>query len=132
MINALDRLLIVNDQQDFSRRIAAIAERLGLSARILSHTLDFTYLMENRSPGIVSVQMAMSGRQDIEVLEYLEHTRFPGPVLLTGNVSERSLEVAAKVARDHGVKVVSVLNRSSSAEIIESMLRQVLSLARAA
>lgn len=132
MKGALDRLVIVNDHQDFARRIAAIAERRGLSTRVIPHTLDFVYLMENWLPQIVAVQMAMADRQDVEVLEHLENIGFPGHVLLTGDVPERSLEVAAKVARDHGLRVVSVLTKSSSSEKIEGVLRDLLGLERAA
>jgi hypothetical protein len=132
MKRAPDRLVIINDQHDFARRIAAIAERRGLSTRIIPHTLDFVYLMENWLPQIVAVQMAMADRQDVEVLERLENIRFPGHVLLTGDVPVRSLEVAAKVARDHGLRVASVLTRSSSSEKIEGVLRHILGLERAA
>ena len=88
--------------------------------------------MEKWLPQIVAVQMAMADRQDIEVLDHLENIRFPGHVLLTGDVPERSLEVAAKVARDHGLRVVSVLTKSSSSEKIEGVLRHLLGLERAA
>jgi hypothetical protein len=128
----MDRLLIVNDQQDFARRIAATAERYSLATRILPHTLDFNFIMRHWRPNIVAVQMAMAGQEDVEVLLSLETARFPGHLLLTGDVSERSLNEAAKVACEHGLRVASVLSRSSSRDKLQSVLRRLKKLEQAA
>jgi len=132
MARLLGRLLIVDDQRDFARLVAAIAERLGFATRILPHTLDFPYVMQHWYPDVVAVQMAMPDQQELDVLEYLEKTRYPGNLLLTGDVEEKALKTAATVARQHGLAVVSILTKSSPSDQIERAMRQLRDLARAA
>lgn len=132
MARLLGRLLIVDDQRDFARLVAAIAERLGFATRILPHTLDFPYVMQHWHPDVVAVQMAMPDQQELDVLEYLEKTRYPGNLLLTGDVEEKALKTAATVARQHGLAVVSILTKSSPGDQIERAMRQLRDLARAA
>lgn len=132
MAGLLGRLLIVDAQQDFARLVCAIAERLGFATRILPHTLDFQYVMQHWRPDVVAVQMAMPDQQELEVLEYLEKARYPGSLLLTGDVKESALEDAATVARQNGLAVVSILTKSSPSDQIERAVRQLRDLARAA
>lgn len=131
MAGTLGRVLIIDDQQVSARRVGAIAERLGFTTRILRHTLDFEYVMHHWHPDIVAVQMAMPDQQEIEVLEYLQQTGFPGRLLLTGNVNANALVDAAKVARD-GAIIASVLTMPSSDGQIEGALKLILGLERAA
>jgi CheY-like chemotaxis protein len=132
MAKLLGRLLIVDDQRDFARLVAAIAERLGFATRILSHTLDFQYVMQHWHPDFVAVQMAMPDQQELDVLEYLEKARYPGTLLFTGDVEEKALNAAATVARQHGLAVVSILTKSSPSDQIEHAMRQLRDLALAA
>jgi CheY-like chemotaxis protein len=132
MAGLLGRLLIVDAQRDFARLVGAIAERLGFAVRILPHTLDFQYVMQHWHPDVVAVQMAMPDQQELEVLEYLEKARYPGNLLLTGDVKEKVLEDAATVARQHGLAVVSILTKPSPNDQIERAVRQLRDLARAA
>ena len=132
MAGLLGRLLIVDAQRDFARLVGAIAERLGFATRILPHTLDFQYVMQHWHPDVVAVQMAMPDQQELEVLEYLEKARYPGNLLLTGDIEEKALEDAATVARQHGLAVVSILTKSSPSDQIERAVRQLRDLERAA
>jgi hypothetical protein len=132
MIGQLGRLLIVNHQLNFARRIGLIAERLGLTTRILPHTLDLEYVMQHWHPEIVAVHMEMPDQQDLEVLEFLEHSSFSGQVLMTGDAPKSSLQLAADVARHHGLTVSSVLTANSSDNQVEEALRLLRGIERAA
>jgi CheY-like chemotaxis protein len=132
MERPLGRLLIVDDQRDFARLVSAIAERLGFSTRILPHTLDFQYVMQHWHPDVVAVDMAMPDQQELDVLEHLEKANYPGNILLTGDVEEKALKVAATVARRHGLAVVSILTKSSPSNQIERAMRRLRDFARAA
>lgn len=128
----LQRVLIISDETDFIRLAASVAERLGLATRILRHTLDFEYVMQHWAPGCIAVQMAMPDHQDISVLEFLERIGFPGSVMLTGGVTEKALQEAAEVARIHGLNVTGVLSTPSSSADIESALKLLAHMERAA
>ena len=128
----LQRVLIISDETDFIRLAASVAERLGLAPRILRHTLDFEYVMQHWAPGCVAVQMAMPGHQDIYVLGFLERMGFPGSILLTGGVPEKALQDAAEVARVHGLNVTSVLSTPCSSADVESALKSLAHMERAA
>ena len=132
MAGILGRLLIIDDQPDFVRLLGAIAERLGFTTRILQHTLDSKYVMQHWPPDLIAVHMTMPDQQGIEVLNYLEKIRFPGRLLMTGNVSLKALEDAAKTGRQNGLAVASVPTKSSSSDEIEAALKLVLELERAA
>jgi CheY-like chemotaxis protein len=132
MAGTVWRLLIIGDQREFAWRVGGIAERVGFATRILPHTLDFDYVMQHWQPYVVVVQMPMPDQQDLEVMEYLETARFPGRLLLTGDVEENALEEAAIVARQNGLSVASVLTTSSTNDQIESALKLLLDLARVA
>src|SRR6201989_31024 len=123
MARILGRLLIIDDQRDFACLLGAIAERLGFATRILQHTLDFEYVMQHWHPDIVALQMAMPDQQDLEVLEYLEKSSFPGGLLMTGDIKANALEDAAKVAQENGLPVASVLTKSSPNDQIEGALK---------
>jgi ActR/RegA family two-component response regulator len=131
-MRTLKRLLIINDERDFARAVSGTAERLGFTTRILQHTLDLEYVVRHWCPDCVSVQMEMPSHQDLEVLEFLEQTKYPGSVLLTGSVSVRALMTAANVARLRGLRVTSVLENLSGIAELENALKQLASLERAA
>lgn len=126
------RLLIINDQRKFACLIGSATERLGFAARILPHTLDVMFVMEHWHPDVISVHMGMPDQQDVEVLEYLEESGFSGGLLMTGNVGRSSLLAAASVARSRGLAVTSVLTVSSTMDQIETSLKRLLDLQRAA
>ena len=132
MAGILRRLLIIDDQLDFARLVGAIAERLDFATRILQHMLDFEYVIQHWHPDVVVIQIAMPDQQEIEVLEYLETAKFPGRLLLTGDVATSALEDAAKVARENGLTVAFVLTVSSSNNQIEDALKLLLDLEHAA
>jgi DNA-binding NarL/FixJ family response regulator len=113
-------------------RVLSVPSPSGFTTRILQHTLDFEYVMQHWHPDVVAIQMAMPDQQEIEVLEYLETARFPGRLLLTGDVATNALEDAAKVARENGLTVASVLTMSSSNDQIEGALKPLLDLEHAA
>lgn len=132
MAGILGRLLIIDDQRDFARLVGSIAERLGFTTRILQHTLDFEYVMQHWHPDVIVVHMTMPDQQELAALAYLEEIRFSGRLLMIGDVSLNALEDAAKVARQNGLVVASVLTKSSSGDEIEAALKLVLGLERAA
>jgi CheY-like chemotaxis protein len=103
-----------------------------LAIRILSHTLDLEFVMQHWHPNVIAVHMAMPDQQEIAALDYLGKTRFLGRVLMTGNVSLNALEDAAKVGRQNGLAVASVLTKPCSSDQIETALKLVLGLERAA
>ena len=120
MAGILKRLLIVDDQPDFLRRVVAIAERLGFTTRLLQHALDFEYVMD------------MPDQQEIGVLEYLERTKFQGRLLMTGDVKREDLEQAARVARQSGFKVAMTLAKTASDNEVEAALKLLVERERAA
>jgi CheY-like chemotaxis protein len=132
MKRKLLRILIVSDESEFIRLAASIAERLGLATRILRHTLDFEYVMQHWPPDCIAVQMDMPDHQDIGVLEFLERGAFSGSILLTGSVPETALHEAAEVARVHGLNVTSVLSTPSPSADVESALKLLAHVERAA
>ena len=132
MQSSLKRLLIVNDQYEFVRKLACISERLGFATRILRHSLDLSHVMQFWRPDFAAIQMEMPDLQEVEVLNYLEEIGFLGSILLTGNVLPRKLEDAADVARLHGLTVTSTLVTNSSDGEVEAALRALSSLERAA
>lgn len=132
MARKLQRLLIISDETEFVRLATSIAERLGLATRILRHTLDFEYVMQHWPPDCIAVQMEMPDHQDIGVLEFLERAAFAGSILLTGGVPEKALHEAAEIARVHGLNVTSVLPTPSDSADVESALRLLAHLERAA
>ena len=132
MMGTLQRLLIVSDQREFARLMSVVAERLRFATRILPHVLDLDYFAQHWRPDVIAVHMAMADNQDVEALEYLEKRAFAGRLLLTGAVSSKTLEEAAAVARSHGLAAASVLTTQSTTEQIESALKQIFGLERAA
>jgi CheY-like chemotaxis protein len=132
MTLALTRVLIINDELVCARLFCRTAERLGFATRTLRHTLDLEYVVQHWRPDCVAVQMEMPDHQDLEVLEYLERSKFSGSVLLTGHVPEKALHKAADVARLHGLNVTSVVSTPTSRAELEASLRLLMNMVRAA
>ena len=132
MERKLRRILIISDETNFVHLTASVAERIGLATRILRHTLDFEYVMQHWSPDCIAVQMDMPDHQDIHVLDFLERAGFSGSILLTGGVPEKALHEAAEVARFHGLKITSVLPTPTGSDEVESALKLLAHLERAA
>jgi DNA-binding NtrC family response regulator len=128
----LRRLLIIDDQRDFARLVGAVAERIGFTTRILHHTLDFEYVMRNWDPDVVAIQMERPDQQEIEILQYLERIKYPGRLLMTGDVKRNTLEDAARIAGENRPNVASVLTKSSSNNEIEAALKRLFDLESAA
>ena len=132
MVGRRGRVLILSDQRAFACLVVLLAERTGLAARVLSHALDFSYITNHWCPDVVIVQMGMPDQQDVEVLEQLEGARYPGRVLLVGDVKLSALKEAADVARSRGLAVASVLPMHATRTEIEAVLKQSLALRDAA
>lgn len=130
MTRTLRRLLIIADLRDTARTLGASAERLGFSSRLLHHTLDLIYIVQNWQPDIVALQVPMPDQQDAQVLQYLARSSSAVRIILLAE--GKHADRAAKKAKNMGLTVAYVLADSSPLDQIESTLKQLHDLEHAA
>lgn len=122
------RLLIVDDQPLMAEYMASVAEDVGWSVAVAHTAIEFEMKVQADHPDLVALDLAMPGRDGVELLRYLSSVRYLGSLVIVSACDEAVVETSAMLAREHGLALTGYLQKPITAESFASLLAQVVAI----
>lgn len=119
-------MLIVDDQPLMAEYMASVAEDAGWSVAVAHTAIEFEMKVEADHPDLVALDLAMPGRDGVELLRYLSSVRYLGNLVIVSACDEAVVETSAMLAREQGLALTGYLQKPITAESFASLLAQVV------
>lgn len=119
------RALVLDDEPLMAMTLARMIEGVGHAARATTDPEEFFELHASWRPSHVVLDLNMPAMDGLDVLERLARSQSDAVVILSSGVDPRVLEAAARVAADHGLRIVGVLSKPFNLATLRALLAQV-------
>ena len=119
-------LLIVDDQPLMAEYMASVAEEAGWSVDLALTAAEFEAKVKSGAPDMIALDLAMPGRDGVELLRYLSAHNYSGSLIIVSACDEAIVETSANLARQHGLAVTGYLQKPITPEAFTSHLERVL------
>mgnify|MGYP003578419064 CR=1 FL=1 len=121
-------LLIVDDQPLMAEYIASVAEDAGWRVELAANADEFETIVEAAEPDLIAMDLAMPGRDGVELLRYLSSINYLGNLVIVSACDQPVVETSATLAREHGLAVIGYLQKPVTADAFRSLLDQVVAM----
>lgn len=121
-MTARPRLLVVDDEAEFSRTIRDAAEGCGYETESAPDGRTAQSITTGFNPDVVMVDMVMPDADGIDYIRWLVGSRFRGRLVLTSGYDPRYLEMAQIIARAGGILSVDILAKPVRLDRLEAIL----------
>lgn len=121
-------LLIVDDEPLTAEYLASVAADAGWTVDLAFTASDFEAKVGTDDPDVIALDLAMPGRDGVELLRFLSSTGFLGNLIIVSACDEAVVETSAMLAREHGLAVVGYLQKPITAEGFASLLGLVVAM----
>lgn len=118
----LDRLLIVEDEQDFARFLTVVATEVGYAVRVVLHSPDFEFQLSDWNPTVVFLDVFMPERDGLELLGTLQRHAYAGHVVMMSGADSLYLNMAAASAKVRGLRLSGVLSKPCRKQELHDLL----------
>jgi FixJ family two-component response regulator len=119
---ALNRLLIVDDQQEITRLIETFARTVGYEALSINDTDLFERAMEQIEPTVVFLDIAMPQRDGMELIGRLAAGNYLGKVVVMSGSDERYIQMSSTIAKTRGLIVAGILPKPFRKQQVADLL----------
>jgi len=119
---ATNRLLIVDDEPGITRVIEAAARDLGFEVMAINDTDQFEKALETIKPTIIFLDIAMPGRDGMELIGYLAMGNYPGRIVVMSGSHERYIEMSSTIAKTRGLWVAGTLAKPFRKQAVTDLL----------
>lgn len=126
MAERVDRLLVIDDQQELCEFIAEVAKRLGFTALAVTEAEVFRRSYLEFNPTVIVLDLQMNGMDGIELLRYLGSQGSRAHVLVASGMDQRVLATADQVGRSHGLSMLGALQKPIMLADLEAVLRKAM------
>ena len=121
-------LLIVDDEPLMAEYLASVAEEAGWTVELAETAAEFETKVSSGNPDMIALDLAMPGRDGVELIRYLSTAGYLGNVIIVSACDEAVVEVSAMLAREHGLALAGYLQKPIDAEDLASLLEQVVAM----
>jgi DNA-binding response OmpR family regulator len=121
-------LLIVDDQPLMAEYMASIAEDAGWTVDLALTASEFELKVRTGEPDMIALDLAMPGRDGVELLRYLSANGYSGNLIIVSACDEPIVETAAMLAREHGLALTGYLQKPVGAEEVAALLEKVVAM----
>lgn len=121
-------LLIVDDEPLMAEYLASVAADLGWTVDLAFTASEFEAKVKAGELDMIALDLAMPGRDGVELLRYLSSTGFLGNLIIISACDEAVVETSAMLAREHGLAVTGYMQKPITAEGFESLLNQAVAM----
>lgn len=118
-----NRALILDDNPLVREAILKTARGCGYEAAAAAAPQEFYTKFETWHPTALVLDVVLGEEDVCEVLDFLGARNFSGPLILTSGYNYRILHSVAKLARDRGLHVVDLVEKSGSSGRLVEVLR---------
>lgn len=122
------RLLIVDDEPLMAEYMASIAEEAGWTVDLALTTEEFEAMIQADEPDMVVLDLAMPGRDGVELLRYLSANHYLGNLIIASACDGAIVETSAMLAREHGLALTGYLQKPIAAEDLTLLLEQAVAM----
>ncbi len=122
------RLLIVDDQPLMAEYIASVAEDCGWTVELATSAAEFEASIETAEPELIAMDLAMPGRDGVELLRQLSSGHYLGNLVIVSACDQPIVETSTMLARELGLAVVGYLQKPVAPELFASLLDQVVAM----
>lgn len=123
---AVNRLLVIDDQHELCEFIAEVAKRLGFVAHAVTEAESFRRLWLDFNPTVIVLDLQMAGADGIELLRYLGQHAAKAQVLVISGMELRVLSTAEQVGKAQGLNMLGALQKPIMLNDLEAILRKAL------
>ncbi|MCH9695105.1 MAG: response regulator [Gammaproteobacteria bacterium] len=120
MERALDRLLVMADEQSVCIFLSLAAERMGFQVRLAATMEAFANLLSDFSPTAIVLDLNLPGTSGTEVLRDLADRSSPAQIFLTSYDGPEVLQTAKNLGVLHGLRMAGVFQKPLESDDIEN------------
>ena len=103
------RLLIVDDEPGITRVIEAAARELSFEVVSINDTDQFEKALQQFKPTLIFLDIAMPGRDGVELIGHLAAGHYPGKVVVMSGSDPRYIQMSSTIAKMRGLIVAGTL-----------------------
>jgi DNA-binding response OmpR family regulator len=119
---AINRLLIVDDQQEITRLIETFARTAGYETLSINDTDLFERALEQIEPTVVFLDIAMPQRGGMELIGCLVASHYLGKVVVMSGSDERYIQMSFTIAKTRGPSVAGTLTKPFRKQAVTDLL----------
>ena len=119
---AVNRLLIVDDEPGITRVIEAAARELGFEVLAINDSDQFEKALGRIKPTLIFLDIAMAGRDGVELIAYLAANNYPGQVVVMSGSYPRYLQMSSTIAKTRGLWVAGTLAKPFRKQDVTDLL----------
>lgn len=117
------RVLIIDDEPGVARVIETVARQLGLEVLAIHDSDQFEKALGQINPTIIMLDIAMPGRDGLELIGHLSATNYPGQVIVMSGSDPRYIQMSSAIAKMRGLRVAATLAKPFRKQQIHDLLR---------
>mgnify|MGYP003348473342 CR=1 FL=1 len=123
-MESMNRLLVIDDQQELCDYVVEVAHGLGFEARSVTQAQAFRETFLEFNPTVVVLDLQMPNVDGIELLRYLGAQRAHAQVLVASGMDQRVLNTADQVGQSLGLKMLGALQKPFMLSDLEVVLHK--------
>ena len=121
--SAAVRVLIVDDEAGITRVIEAAARELGFEVLAIHDSDQFEKALGQIKPTIIFLDIAMPGRDGMELIGYLAAGNYPGKVVVMSGSDPRYIQISSTIAKSRGPIVAGALPKPFRKQQVVDLLK---------
>jgi DNA-binding response OmpR family regulator len=119
---AVNRLLIVDDDEGVARLIVTAARKIGFEVLAIHNTDEFEKALESLKPTIIFLDIAMPGRDGMELIAYLAARNYSGKIVVMSGTDPRYIQMSSTIAKTRGLIVAGTLAKPFRMSAVTDLL----------
>src|SRR5688572_20530091 len=108
---SMNCLLIIDDEPDITRVIEVAARRLGFAVLAIHDTDQFEKALGQIKPTIIILDIAMPGRDGMELIGHLAAGNYPGKVVIMSGSDPGYIQMSSAIAKTRGLWLAGTLTK---------------------
>jgi len=116
------RLLIIDDDEAFSRLVKKVAVPLGFDVVVSRDADEFKAMARSWSPTLVMLDLCMPGSDGVELLRHLAMGQCAAHVVIASGLDDRTLEAVVRLGGERGLKMGGTLAKPARMQALRSLL----------
>jgi DNA-binding response OmpR family regulator len=119
---ASNRLLIVDDERDIARLIEIPALQLGYDVLAINDTDLFEKSLQQFDPTIIMLDIAMPGRDGMELIGHLSAGGYQGKVVVMSGSHPSYIQMSSTIATVRGLNLAGSLAKPFRKQLVMELL----------
>jgi DNA-binding response OmpR family regulator len=122
MAGTTGRLLIVDDEPGITRLIEITAQELGFEVLAIHDSDQFEKALGQIKPTIIFLDIAMPGRDGMELIGHLAAGNYPGKIVVMSGSDPHYIQMSSAIAKTRGLRVAGTLAKPFRKQQVADLL----------